>query len=48
MIVLRSFGALSQNAIEALNKGANAGNFYHNTGEGAISPYHLKHGGDIV
>ncbi len=43
-----SFGALSKNAIMALNKGAKIGGFYHNTGEGGLSPYHLKHGGDIV
>ncbi|WP_439134829.1 FMN-binding glutamate synthase family protein, partial [Pseudomaricurvus sp.] len=43
-----SFGALSANAVEALNKGAKLGNFYHDTGEGGISPYHLKHGGDLV
>ncbi len=42
-----SYGSLSKNAIEALNKGAKAGNFFHNTGEGGISPYHLK-GGDLV
>jgi len=42
-----SFGALSKNAIMALNKGAQAGNFYHNTGEGGISSYH-KLGGDLV
>ncbi len=43
-----SFGALSANAIEALNKGAREGNFYHDTGEGGISPHHLKHDGDLV
>jgi glutamate synthase domain-containing protein 2 len=43
-----SFGSLSANAIRALNKGAQMGNFYHDTGEGSISPYHLEHGGDIV
>lgn len=43
-----SFGALSKNAIEALNKGAQLGGFSHNTGEGGISPYHLKHDGDLV
>ncbi|QNI03899.1 FMN-binding glutamate synthase family protein [Halomonas sp. SH5A2] len=43
-----SFGALSRNAILALNRGANMGNFYHNTGEGGISPYHLEEGGDLV
>lgn len=43
-----SFGALSANAIEALNGGAARGGFAHDTGEGAISPYHLKHGGDLI
>ncbi|WP_215226133.1 FMN-binding glutamate synthase family protein [Echinicola shivajiensis] len=43
-----SFGSLSKNAIMALNKGAKKGNFYHNSGEGGISPYHLKEGGDLV
>lgn len=43
-----SYGSLSGNAIHALNKGARIGNFYHNTGEGAISDYHLKEGGDLV
>lgn len=43
-----SFGALSKNAILALNSGARMGNFYHNTGEGGISPYHLEAGGDLV
>lgn len=43
-----SFGALSGNAIEALNSGAARGGFAHDTGEGGISPYHLKHGGDLI
>lgn len=43
-----SFGSLSSNAIEALNLGAKKAGCYHNTGEGGASPYHLKHGGDIV
>ncbi|WP_444958126.1 FMN-binding glutamate synthase family protein [Microbulbifer sp. ZKSA002] len=43
-----SFGALSAAAVEALNKGASIGGFYHDTGEGGISPYHRKHGGDLV
>ncbi|TGD86241.1 FMN-binding glutamate synthase family protein [Mycolicibacterium sp. CH28] len=43
-----SFGALSGKAIEALNGGAARGGFAHDTGEGAISPYHLKHGGDLI
>ena len=43
-----SFGALSANAVEALNKGAAKGDFYHNTGEGGLTPYHLNNGGDVV
>lgn len=43
-----SFGSLSSNAIEALNLGAKKAGCYHNTGEGGVSPYHLKHGGDVV
>ncbi len=43
-----SFGALSGNAISALNKAAAAGNFAHNTGEGSISPYHVTYGGDLI
>lgn len=43
-----SYGSLSSQAIEALNGGAKIGNFAHNTGEGGISPYHLKHGGDLI
>lgn len=43
-----SFGSLSQNAIESLNAGAKIGGFAHNTGEGGLSPYHLKQGGDII
>ncbi|MCL4104485.1 UNVERIFIED_CONTAM: hypothetical protein GTU68_047447 [Idotea baltica] len=43
-----SFGSLSANAIEALNLGALKAGCYHNTGEGGASPYHLKHGGDVV
>lgn len=42
-----SYGALSDNAITALNRGAKMGGFYHNTGEGGISRFHLQ-GGDIV
>jgi glutamate synthase domain-containing protein 2 len=42
-----SFGALSPNAIMALNKGAKLGSFAHNTGEGGLSSYHLQ-GGDII
>jgi glutamate synthase domain-containing protein 2 len=43
-----SFGAISNNAVRALNKGAAAGGFYHNTGEGSVSDYHLEFGGDLV
>ncbi|MFQ5704622.1 MAG: FMN-binding glutamate synthase family protein [Gemmatimonadales bacterium] len=43
-----SFGSLSRNAIRSLNKGAKKGGFYHNTGEGGLSPYHLEFGGDVV
>ena len=42
-----SFGSLSKNAVLALNMGAKRGGFYHNTGEGSVSPYHLQHGGDL-
>ena len=43
-----SYGAISPNAIRALNKGAKLGNFAHNTGEGSISRYHRRFGGDII
>ena len=43
-----SFGALSANAILALNQGARTGNFAHDTGEGGISRYHKEHGGDLI
>lgn len=43
-----SFGALSANAIRALNKGAALGGFAHDTGEGSISRHHRKYGGDLI
>ncbi|MGQ0710290.1 MAG: FMN-binding glutamate synthase family protein [Rhodoferax sp.] len=43
-----SFGALSANAIQALNLGAQRGGFAHDTGEGSISRYHRMHGGDLI
>lgn len=43
-----SFGALSPHALLALNKGAQMGGFYHDTGEGGLSPYHTHNGGDLV
>jgi len=41
-----SYGALSDAAVTALNKGAKIGKFFHNSGEGGISKYHLQ-GGDV-
>jgi glutamate synthase domain-containing protein 2 len=43
-----SFGALSANAILALNSGARQGGFAHDTGEGSISSHHRVHGGDLI
>src|ERR1700674_2609331 len=43
-----SFGALSPNAVRALNAGAKRGGFAHDTGEGGVSPYHRENGGDII
>ena len=37
-----SFGALSANAIRALNRGAAVGGFAHDTGEGGLTRYHLE------
>jgi len=43
-----SFGALSANAVLALNEGARRGRFAHDTGEGSISRHHRVHGGDLI
>jgi glutamate synthase domain-containing protein 2 len=43
-----SYGALSANAIRALNLGAQMGGFAHDTGEGSVSPYHREAGGDLI
>ncbi|MFC0279895.1 FMN-binding glutamate synthase family protein [Falsigemmobacter intermedius] len=43
-----SFGALSANAISALNRGAALGKFAHDTGEGGISRFHREGGGDLI
>ncbi|WP_435201706.1 FMN-binding glutamate synthase family protein [Janibacter sp. GS2] len=43
-----SFGALSANAVRALNEGARMGGFAQDTGEGGLSRYHLEKGGDLV
>ncbi|MFO0666498.1 MAG: FMN-binding glutamate synthase family protein [Polyangiaceae bacterium] len=42
-----SYGSLSRNAILALNTGAKLGGFYHNTGEGGLTPHHIEGGGDV-
>lgn len=47
-VAAMSFGSLSKNAIMALNGGAAIGGFAHNTGEGGVSPYHTKYGGDLI
>jgi glutamate synthase domain-containing protein 2 len=43
-----SYGSLSANAILALNSGARIGGFAHDTGEGSVSPYHQRGGGDLI
>ncbi len=43
-----SFGSLSANAIQALNRGAKMGDFAHDTGEGSISVHHRAFGGDLI
>ena len=42
-----SFGSLSGNAVEALNRGAALAGCLQNTGEGGVSPYHRK-GGRLI
>jgi glutamate synthase domain-containing protein 2 len=43
-----SYGSISKNATMALNGGARLGNFASNTGEGGLTEYHLKYGGDLI
>ncbi|MDC1207737.1 FMN-binding glutamate synthase family protein [Litorivicinus sp.] len=43
-----SFGALSPPAVEALSLGAHLGGFAQNTGEGSLSKYHQRGGGDLI
>jgi len=43
-----SYGAISKPAVLALSKGAALAGCWMNTGEGGLSPYHLKGGCDIV
>jgi glutamate synthase domain-containing protein 2 len=42
-----SFGSLSGNAVDALNRGAHLAGCLQNTGEGSVSAYHRR-GGDLV
>lgn len=42
-----SYGSLSAPAVEAINRGCALAGCLQNTGEGAVSPYHL-HGGGLV
>ena len=42
-----SFGALSAEALTALNQGAAKGGFAHDTGEGGLTKYHLN-GADVI
>jgi len=43
-----SYGAISRPAVEALSRGAAKAGVWLNTGEGGLSPFHLKGGCDIV
>ncbi|MEJ2088107.1 MAG: FMN-binding glutamate synthase family protein [Gammaproteobacteria bacterium] len=43
-----SYGAISRPAVRALSHGAKKAGCWLNTGEGALSPYHLEGGADIV
>ena len=43
-----SFGALGEAAVRAMNQGAKAGGFAHDTGEGGLSKYHKEAGGDLI
>ncbi|MDB3893844.1 FMN-binding glutamate synthase family protein [Candidatus Thioglobus sp.] len=43
-----SYGAISKPAVLALSGGAKKANCWMNTGEGGLSPYHLKSGADLV
>lgn len=43
-----SYGAISKPAIQALSHGAKMAGCWMNTGEGALSSYHLEGGADIV
>ncbi len=43
-----SYGAISRPAVLALSRGASGAGIWMNTGEGALSPWHLEGGADIV
>ncbi len=43
-----SYGAISRPAVLALSRGAKKAGIWMNTGEGALSPWHLEGGADIV
>ena len=43
-----SYGAISRPAVQALSRGAKKAGIWMNTGEGALSPYHLEGGCDII
>ncbi len=43
-----SFGSLSGPAVEALNLGSRMAGCLQSTGEGSVSPHHLKGGGDLI
>lgn len=43
-----SYGAISKPAVLALSNGARMAGVWMNTGEGALSPWHLEGGADIV
>ena len=43
-----SFGSISKPAVQALSKGAKKAGIWMNTGEGALSPWHLEGGADII
>ncbi len=43
-----SYGAISKPAVQALSRGAAKAGIWMNTGEGALSPWHLEGGADLV
>ena len=43
-----SYGALSRVAVKALSRGARIAGIWYNTGEGALSPFHLEGECDII